>query len=101
VNCPVFFALRLGEIEVKYFSTNGIEGLLDELSSSEQLLAALRPLTCLLVRTPVLALAASAAVECQGRGAVDFDVRTTCAVGGRRLTASNADFAHWNLSGHG
>jgi hypothetical protein len=63
VQLPVLVALHLGDVEVKCLSTDCMKNLLDELSSPEQFFATLRGLANLLVRSPVLALAAFTTVE--------------------------------------
>lgn len=101
VKFSALVAFDLGDIQDEYLRSESEKGLLNDLSSSEQLLAALRSLTSFLVCGPILGLASFAAVERQGASAVDLDSSTASAVSGSWLTAGRAGSGCRALRSHG
>lgn len=91
MNGPISVALRSSDVELEYIGANGVECLLDKLSSLEQLLASLCGLANRFVRRPALALSVLAAVESRGTNTVNFDISATCA---RRVCGLTADHAY-------
>lgn len=92
---------HLSNIEVEDLGFEGEKGLLEQLSSSEQLLAALRSLTRCLVLAPALDLAGLTAVESRAWSASMFGFGATRALSSCRLAAGRADATRRVLRGHG